>query len=163
MSWPGRVQKGPWAYAPTVLHSHNLAQIRLNATADKVARRKAGEYLGADLAKVLEEKDKKEIKREREKEKDRSRGEGKRFKGSHSYQSILELDLQIPGATTGTAYKLQEVAEADPLEVEDKFQRPNADVMFVSHWNILSEISPTESNDCLLIQYNGHTIRNVQY
>ena len=78
-------------------------------------------------------------------------------------RSILELDFRIPEAKTGTAYKLQEVAEADPLEVEDKFQRPNADVMFVSHWNILSGISPTESNDCLLIQYNGHTIRNVQY
>ncbi len=78
-------------------------------------------------------------------------------------RSILELDLQIPGATTGTTYKLQEVAEVDPLEVEDKFQRPNADVMFVSHWNILSGISPTESNDCLLIQYNVPTIRNVQY
>ena len=65
-------------------------------------------------------------------------------------RSILELDLQIPGATTGTAYKLQEVAEEDPLEVEDKFQRLNADVMFVSHWNILQGIAPTESNDCLI-------------
>ncbi|KZR96830.1 Uncharacterized protein APZ42_008616, partial [Daphnia magna] len=60
------------------------------------------------------------------------------------------LDLQIPGATTGTAYKLQEVVEVDPLEVEDKLQRPNADVMFVSHWNILPGIAPTESNDCLI-------------
>ncbi|XP_045028545.1 uncharacterized protein LOC116931312 [Daphnia magna] len=56
------------------------------ATADKVARRKAGEYLDPDLAKVLEEKDKREIKRERKKEKDRSRGQGKRFRGNHSYQ-----------------------------------------------------------------------------
>lgn len=56
------------------------------ATADKVARRKAGEYLDADLAKVLEERDKREIKREREKDKDRSRGQGKRFRGNHSYQ-----------------------------------------------------------------------------
>ncbi|KZR95930.1 Uncharacterized protein APZ42_010011, partial [Daphnia magna] len=54
------------------------------ATADKVARRKAGEYLDADLAKVLEERDKREIKRKREKDKDRSRGQGKRFRGNHS-------------------------------------------------------------------------------
>lgn len=55
-------------------------------TADKVARRKAGEYLDADLAKVLEEKDRTEAKREREKEKDRSHGQGKRFKGNQSHQ-----------------------------------------------------------------------------
>jgi hypothetical protein len=65
-------------------------------------------------------------------------------------RSILELDLQIPGATTGTAYKLLKVAEVDPLEVGDKFQRPNAVVMIVSHWKILPGIAPTESNDSLI-------------
>jgi hypothetical protein len=69
-----------WLFILTILRKFDYA------TADKVARTKAGEYLDADLAKVLEEKDKREVKREREKEKDRSCCQGKQFKGSHSYQ-----------------------------------------------------------------------------
>lgn len=52
----------------------------------KLPEEKAGEYLDADLAKVLEEKEKTEAKREREKEKDRSHGQGKRFKGNQLHQ-----------------------------------------------------------------------------
>lgn len=135
----------------TTLHSHNLAQCRQSC---RVTRRKTGEYLDADLGKVLEEKDKGETKREREKERDRSRGQEKRFKGNHlhdvSYiRSFSELDLQTPEATKGSADKLQEVAEVDPLEVEDNLPLLNTDVMFVSHWNISPGMAPIESNDCL--------------
>lgn len=55
------------------------------ATADEVAKRKAGEYLDEDLAKVLEEKRKRDDRRDREREKERSRGQGKRFKRSPPY------------------------------------------------------------------------------
>ena len=52
-------------------------------TAVKYARRKNGEYLDNDLAKVLEDKDKLEYKRERDREstKERSNVQVKRFRG----------------------------------------------------------------------------------
>ncbi len=56
-----------------------------NATADKVSRRKAGELLDPDLAKVIEENDKRDAKREREK--DRAATQAKRFKGNPAVDS----------------------------------------------------------------------------
>lgn len=52
-------------------------------TADKLYRRKAGEFLDPELAKVLEEREKKieREKRERERERERFRTSSKRFKG----------------------------------------------------------------------------------
>ena len=50
------------------------------ATADKVAKRKAGEYLDEDLAQVLQENQKREDRRDREREKERSRSQGKRYR-----------------------------------------------------------------------------------
>ena len=52
-------------------------------TAVKYARRKNGEYLDNDLAKVLEDMDKLEYKRERDREstKERSNVQVKRFRG----------------------------------------------------------------------------------
>ena len=49
-------------------------------TADKLARRKAGEFLDPELAKVLEEREKKmdREKREREREKERHGSRSKR-------------------------------------------------------------------------------------
>jgi hypothetical protein len=52
-------------------------------TADKYAKRKNDEYLDDDLAKVLEEKEKLEYRRERDREtaKEQSNAQPKRFKG----------------------------------------------------------------------------------
>ena len=52
-------------------------------TADKLARRKAGEFLDPELSKVLEERERKHDreKRERERDKERFRNQPNRFRG----------------------------------------------------------------------------------
>ena len=62
-------------------------------TADKLARRKAGEFLDPELAKVLEEREKKmdREKREREREKERHGSRSKRYKGGASYHGDYSL------------------------------------------------------------------------
>ncbi len=53
-------------------------------TADKFARRKAGEFLDPDLAKVLEEQEKRADRIKREpKDKQMFRSQSKRFRGSY--------------------------------------------------------------------------------
>ena len=57
-------------------------------TADKLARRKAGEYLDPELAKVLEEREKKMDRERRERERDREKfgNRSKRYRGDSSYR-----------------------------------------------------------------------------
>ena len=57
-------------------------------TADKLARRKAGEYLDPELAKVLEEREKKMHREKRERERDRKifGNRSKRYRSDSSYR-----------------------------------------------------------------------------
>jgi hypothetical protein len=57
-------------------------------TADKLARRKAGEYLDPELAKVLEEREKKMDREKRERERDREKfgNRSKRYRSDSSYR-----------------------------------------------------------------------------
>lgn len=71
-------------------------------TADKLSRRKAGEFLDPELAKVLEERDKKldREKREREREKEKFRNQPKRFKGG-----AFHFGDFAPGSFDNTGYQ----------------------------------------------------------
>ena len=57
-------------------------------TAERMARRKAGDYEDPELAKVLEDREKRSDreKREREREKEKARDQAKRFKGGDSHR-----------------------------------------------------------------------------
>ena len=68
-------------------------------TAEKLARRKAGEFLDPELAKVLEERERKldREKREREKEKERFRTQSKRFRGGASHYGDHSSGPSDPG------------------------------------------------------------------
>lgn len=80
-------------------------------TADKLARRKAGEYLDPELAKVLEEREKKmdREKHEREKDRDKFGNRSKRYRSDSSYRgdsrpSTLDHGTYHTGGRGGFGY-----------------------------------------------------------
>ena len=68
-------------------------------TAERMARRNAGDYEDPELVKALEEREKRSDreKRERERDKEKARGQPKRFKGGDSHHNFYDQQPSGPG------------------------------------------------------------------
>ncbi len=117
-------------------------------TADKLARMKAGEFLDPELAKILEEREKRHDRDRREREKERERSNrSRRYRGGTAHYSDYPSRLSDSGAyqTTGRSGFGSEYGGRGGNVRGGRRPGPDNKCLFVANQAIFSSNAPKKS------------------